>query len=194
LNSPKASDFVHGWRFGVRTLCRSRPRVARLVPLMGKATVGNISVPSRYCYDPKSPCYGLFVGCGKPARDPSFSLLLVLSACTVTSTIAGTSSSFPIIRPRLRPVMVLHYLCAWCPTPWIDVITGPALRLLLQMSAHMSSRFLSSRRSLIPHHGPCRAFVNQSFLLFSGSLRKGLGLAPVHPYELFSYVSEVFLS
>ena len=67
---------------------------------------------------------------------------------------------------RLRPVMVLHYLRAWCPTPWIDVITGTTLRLWLQMSAHMSSRFLSSRRSLILHLGPCQAFVNQSFLLF----------------------------
>jgi len=74
----------------VRTLGRSRPRLAGLVPLMGKATVSNISVPPQYCRRPKSPCYGLLVSCGQPARDPSFSLLPVLSACTVTATAAGT--------------------------------------------------------------------------------------------------------
>jgi len=34
--------------------------------------------------------------------------------------------------PRLRPVVVLDYLPAWCPMPWIDVITGATLRLWLQ--------------------------------------------------------------
>ena len=34
--------------------------------------------------------------------------------------------------PRLRPVVVSHYLPAWCPMPWIDVITGATVRLWLQ--------------------------------------------------------------
>ena len=49
----------------------------------------------------------------------------------------------PSSTSRLRPVVVLHYLRAWGPTPWIDVITGAAVRLWLQMSAHKSSGFLS---------------------------------------------------
>ena len=40
----KPSRFVYGRRYGVRTLGRSRPRLARLVPLMGKASVSNITV------------------------------------------------------------------------------------------------------------------------------------------------------
>jgi len=44
--------------------------------------------------------------------------------------------------PRLRPVVVFHYLCAWCPMPWMDVITRATVRLWLQMSAHKSSGFL----------------------------------------------------
>jgi len=96
--------------------------------------------------------------------------------------------------PRLRPVVVLHYLRAWCPTPWIDVITGATVRLWLQMSAHKSSGFLSLRRSLILPRGPCRAFAINPFFCFLGSLPKGLGLSPVRLYELFPYVSEVLLS
>jgi len=96
--------------------------------------------------------------------------------------------------PRLRPVVVSHYIRAWCPTPWIDVITGATVRLWLQMSAHKSSGFLSSRRSLIGPPGPCRAFAINPFFCLLGSLTKGLGLSPVRLYELFPYVSEVFLS
>jgi len=34
--------------------------------------------------------------------------------------------------PRLRPVVVLHYIPAWCLMPWIDVITGATVPLSLQ--------------------------------------------------------------
>jgi len=34
--------------------------------------------------------------------------------------------------PRLRPVVVLHYIPARCPIPWIDVITGATVLLWLQ--------------------------------------------------------------
>ena len=57
---------------------------------MDKASVSNISVLPRFCHHPESSCYGLFVGCSWPVHDPSFLLLLVLSACTVTATGAGT--------------------------------------------------------------------------------------------------------
>ena len=90
MHGRKASRFVHGRRYGVRTHGRSRPRLAGLLPLMGKATVSNLSVPPPYCRHSKSPCYGLLVGCGEPARDSSLSLLPVLSACTITATTAGT--------------------------------------------------------------------------------------------------------
>jgi len=46
--------------------------------------------------------------------------------------------------PQLRPVVVLHYLRAWCLTPCIDVITGATVHLWLEMSAHKSSGFLAS--------------------------------------------------
>jgi len=66
-----------------RTLGQSRPRLAGLVPPMGKASVSNITVLSRSRRRPKSPCYGPFVGCGSPARDPSSTPLPVPSAGTV---------------------------------------------------------------------------------------------------------------
>ena len=74
--------------------------------------------------------------------------------------------------PRLRPVVVLHYLPAWCPTPWIDVITGATIRLWLRMSAHKFSGFLSSRRSLFLPLRPCRAFAINPFFCFWGACRR----------------------
>jgi len=44
LHGRKASHFVHCRRYGVRTLNWSRPQLAGLVPLRGKASVSNISV------------------------------------------------------------------------------------------------------------------------------------------------------
>jgi len=41
--------------------------------------------------------------------------------------------------PGLHPVVVLQYLCAWCLTPWIDVITGTTGDLQLQMLALKSA-------------------------------------------------------
>ena len=43
LRGRKASCYAHGWHYGVRTLGRSRPRSAGLVPRMGNASVSNIS-------------------------------------------------------------------------------------------------------------------------------------------------------
>ena len=71
--------------------------------------------------------------------------------------------------PGLRPVVVLHYLRDWCPTPWIDVITGATVHLWLQMSAHKSSGFLPQRRSHILPLGPSR--INP-FFCFRGACRR----------------------
>jgi len=79
----------------------------------------------------------------------------------------------PSSTPRLRPVVVLHYLRAWCPTPWIDGITGATVPLWLQMLAHKFSCFLSIRRSLILPLVPCWAFaINPFFCFFWGACRR----------------------
>jgi len=94
--------------------------------------------------------------------------------------------------PQLPSFVVLHYLRACCPTPCIDVIPGATISPWLQIAAHMSSCFLSSPRSHILPLGPCRAFVNQCFVLFLGEPAAGLGLSPVRLNQLFPYVCGVY--
>jgi len=44
---------------------------------VGKASISNMTVSCPSRRRPKSPCYGPFVGCGRPIRDPSGSSLPV---------------------------------------------------------------------------------------------------------------------
>ena len=100
-----------------RTLGQSRPRPAGHLPLMGKALLRNISVPPRLCCRPKTPCYGLFVGCGSPIRDPSLIHLAVLSARTVTAAGACTLLT---AHPAPIVVLCLGYTQSWyctCSVP-----------------------------------------------------------------------------
>jgi len=124
-----------------RNLGRSRPRLAGLVPLVGKTSVSNMKVSSQSGRLPKSPCYGPFVGCGSPVGDPSSSTVPVLSASTVlppslepyclTSPLASTllllTGWHPSAAHRLAP-----YCCSQAGT------------LLPAGSAHLS--ILSDRR------------------------------------------------
>jgi len=96
--------------------------------------------------------------------------------------------------PKLRLLVVLHYLLAWCPMPWIDVITGATVPLWLQCRPTSSVVFSRNGDHISFPPGPNRAFASQSFLCFKGSLLKGLGLSPVRLSELFPYVSGVLLS
>jgi len=74
--------------------------------------------------------------------------------------------------PRLRPVVVLHYLRAWCPTPWIDVITGATVRLWLQMSAHKSSGFSRHGDHSSSHSGPVGPSRSILSFVFRGACRR----------------------
>ena len=104
---------------------------------MGKASVSNISVSPRFCCRPKSPCYGPFVIVASlfailPSPTSRFCplapILLQQLAPYCLLVLPDRSST-----PRLHPVVVLDYLPAWCPMPWIDVITGATVRLWLHV-------------------------------------------------------------
>jgi len=96
--------------------------------------------------------------------------------------------------PRLRPVVVLHYLPAWCPMPWINVITGATVRLWLQCRPTSSVVFCGNGDHTSSLPGPIGPLRVNRFFCFQGGLLKGLGLSPVRLYELFPYVSQVLLS
>jgi len=168
LPGHKASRFVHDRSYSVPTLGRSKPGLAGLVPLMGKASVSNFTVPPGYCLVPK----GLAMAC----------LLFVASLLAI---LPSASSGFcPLTRllllqlapychfilpdcwstPPLCLVLVLHYLDSWWATPWIDVITDATIRLWLQMLDNRSRGFLSSQSSHILPLRPRPAFASQSLL------------------------------
>jgi len=103
---------------------------------MGKASVSNITVPLGFVVVPNalamdrlSVVASLFAILPAPISRfcPLAPLLLQQLAPYCPLILPHRSST-----PRLRPVVVLHYLLAWCPMPWIDVITGATLRLWLQ--------------------------------------------------------------
>jgi len=54
---------------------------------------------------------------------------------------ASPSSPNPRTPTRLPRLVVHHYIRAWCPTPWIVVISGATVSLWLPMSAHKTSCF-----------------------------------------------------
>jgi len=189
LHGRQASLFVHGRRYGVQTLGRSRPQLAGLVPLMGKASVSNILVPPQFIVVPKALAMAWVSVVASPfAILPSPSsrfcplaplllqqlgpyCLLILPDCSST--------------PRLRPVVVLHYLRAWFATPWIDVITSATVCLWLQ--CRPTSPVVVSRNGDHPSSPSAPIWhsrVNPVFCFLEG-LPKGLGLCPVRLYEFF---------
>ena len=95
-----------------RTLGRSRPRLAGLVPRMGKASVSNTSV-SLGSSSSKSLGYGPFVGCGELARDPSSIHLPVLLPGIVT---AAFPSALWLASYCSSPAGSLLLLSGWHPT------------------------------------------------------------------------------
>jgi len=74
--------------------------------------------------------------------------------------------------PRLRPVVVLHYLLAWCPMPWIDVITGATVRLWLQCQP--ISPVVPPRHGdhISSPPGPVAPLRANPFFCFRGACRK----------------------
>jgi len=95
---------------------------------------------------------------------------------------------------RLTPVVVSQDLRAWCPRPWIDVITSATVRLWLQCrptTAVVCSRNVDHSSAPSGPIGPWRA---NPFFGFQASLPKVLGLSPVRLYELLRYMFEVLLS
>ena len=103
---------------------------------MGKASVSNITVLLGFVIVPNA----LVMACLSVVA----SLFMILPSpisrfCPLSPLLLEHMAPyFPLIlpdrssTPRLRPVVVLHYLLAWCPLPWIDVITGVTVRLWLQ--------------------------------------------------------------
>jgi len=75
--------------------------------------------------------------------------------------------------------------------PWIDVITGAAVRLWLQCRPTSSVVFSRNGDHTASPPGPIGPSRANSFFCFKGSLLKGLGLSPVRLYELVPYVSGV---
>ena len=71
--------------------------------------------------------------------------------------------------PGLRPVVVLHYLHAWCPTPWIDVITGAPVRLWLQCRPTSPVVFSRNGDHTSSHSGPFGPSRANSFFCFRGA-------------------------
>jgi len=165
---------------------------------MGKVSVSNITVPLGFVVVPNALAMAhLLVVASLFAILPS----LISRFCPLATLLLQQLAPYcPLIlpdrssTPRLRPVMVLHYLLAWCPMPWINVITGATVCLWLQCrptSPVVFSRNGDHTSSAPGPIGPSRA---NPFFCFKGSLLKGLGLSPVRLYELFPYVSGVLLS
>ena len=94
LQSWKASCFINSRRHGVRTLGRSRLRLAWLVPLMGKASVSNILVTLGFVLVPKA----------------------LAMACL--SVVASLFAILPLPPSRLCPLVPYYYtsLLGWHPT------------------------------------------------------------------------------
>ena len=120
----KLSRFVYGRRYGVRTLGRSRPRPAGLVPLMGKASVSNITVPLGLPSSQKpltwSVCW-LWLARSRSflSPPPVFVPLLgysyrPLAGWHPTATPPSLAAFTHGRSPRLRFVVVLHHLLGSC--------------------------------------------------------------------------------
>jgi len=71
--------------------------------------------------------------------------------------------------PRLRPVVVLHYLPAWCPMPWIEVITGATVRLWFQCRPTISVVFSRNGDHTSSPPGPIGPSRANPFFCFSGA-------------------------
>ena len=77
--------------------------------------------------------------------------------------------------PLLRPVVVLHYLPAWCPMPWIDVITGATVGLWLQGRPTISVVFSRNGDHTSSPPGPIRPFLDQILSFVLGEPAEGFG-------------------
>jgi len=144
---------------------------------MGKAAVSNITVPLGFVVIPNalamtrlSVVASLFGILPSPTSwfCPLAPLLLQQLARYCPLILPNRPST-----PRLRPVVVLHYLLAWCPMPWIDVITGVTVPLWLQ--CRPTSSVICSRNGdhTSSHQGPIGPSRANSFFCFKGSLLKG---------------------
>jgi len=165
---------------------------------MGKASVSNITVLLRLVFVPKalamtrlSVVASLFAILPSPTSQfcPLAPLLLQQLAPYCPLILPDRSST-----PRLRPCVVLHYLLALCPMPWIDVITGATVHLWLLCRPTSSVVFSRNGDHTSSPPGPIGPSRANPLFCFKGSLLKGLGLSPVRLYELFPYVSGVLLS
>jgi len=165
---------------------------------MGKGSVSNITVPLGFVVVPKalamdrlSVVASLFAILSSPtSRFCRLAPLLLQQLAPYCPLILPNHSS----TPRLRPVVVLHYLLAWYPMPWIHVITGATVRLWLQCRPTSPVVFSRNGDHTSSPPGPIGPSRTNRFFCFKGSLLKGLGLSPVRLYELFPYMSGVLLS
>ena len=95
------------------------------------------------------PVCRLWLACSRSFRLQPFGSVHLHRYCYISWDLTASSSSL-IVRPLLgyakscysRPLCLLL-------SPWIDVITGATVGLWLQMSAHKSCGFVTSRRSNI---------------------------------------------
>jgi len=165
---------------------------------MGKASVTNITVPLGLVVVPKalamarlSVVASLFAILPSPTTRfcPLAPLLLQQLAPYCPRILPDRSST-----PRLRPVVVLYYLLAWCPMPWIDVITGATVHLWLLCRPTSPVVFSCNGDHTSSPPGPIGPSRANPFFCFKGSLLKGLGLSPIRLYESFPYMSGVLLS
>jgi len=165
---------------------------------MGKDSVSNITVPLGFVVVPNalamarlSVVASLFAILPSPTSRfcPLAPLLLQQLAPYCSIFLPDHSST-----PRLRPVVVLHYLLAWCLMPWIDIITGATVRLWLQCRPTSPVVFSRNGDHTSSPPGPIGLSRANPFFCFKGSLLRGLGLSPLRLYELFPYVSGVLLS
>jgi len=181
-----------------RTLGRSRPRLAGLVPLMVKASVSNIAVLLRLVFVPKALAMARSSVVASlvailPSPTSRFCLLaplLLQQLAPYCPLILPDRSS----TPRLHPVVVFHYLLAWCPMRWIHVITGATVHLWLLCRPKSPVVFPRNGDNTSSPPGPIGPSRANPFFCFKGSLLKGLRLSPVRLYQLFPYVSGVLLS
>jgi len=120
-----------------------------------------------------------------------------------SSSLAGIPSAwwlgFPstlsdwLTPPRLRLVVILHCLRAYCPTPWIDVLTSPTVHGSFGGPSRLEFSYVAGRQSS-PPRSPFVAVELFSFVVVS--LRKGLGLSTctfVSMYCFFTYLGYFYL-
>ena len=127
----KASRCVHGRCYSVRLSVEVGLSLLGLYLWWGKSRLVTSRSPLGWVVIPTAlsmACFS-FVASLFAIRPSSASCLCLLAALLLQELAPYCLMNLLDRRspPRLRPVVVLHYLGARGPTPWINVITGPSI-------------------------------------------------------------------